>query len=138
MKRAVLILTVLLFLGVSFGVFAVESEYYARTVYIEKVYPHKLGYKILYTNSKLDLVEAYLPHSWFSQSSSLSKDVLAKGELMTGSDTAYPYMVIFWKNGKFSHVRLYLKTDFNDLSYGTLSGENIDAKFNVEDIPLEF
>jgi len=138
LKRAILILAALLFLGVSIGAFAVESEYYARTVYIEKVFPHRLGYKIYYTNSKLDLVEVYLPHSWFLQSSSTSKGEMAKGELVTGNDSSYPYMIVFWKAGKFSHVRLFLKRDMNDISYGTLSGENIDDKFNVQDIPLEF
>jgi hypothetical protein len=137
-KKAVLLIAAILFLGVSFGVFAAESELYARTILIEKVYPHKLGYKIMYTTGKLDYTMTYIPHKWFSHSSTKG-DSLAKGEVLWGNDSSYPYMIVFWKGGKFSHVRLFLKSNFQDISYGTLDpSQNLEEKFNIEEISLEF
>ncbi|MFQ3620655.1 MAG: hypothetical protein SNJ78_06895 [Spirochaetales bacterium] len=127
-----------LFLAIGTGLVALESEYYAKTVLIEKVYPHNLGYKILYTTSKLDIAETYLPHAWFAHSSSRDGK-LVKGEIQWGDDPTYPYMIIYWKNGKFSHVRLFLKKNMNDLSWGSLNPtEDLSAKFNVEELILEF
>lgn len=138
MKKGVILLSLFLFLGLAGGLFAAESEFYAKTVYIEKVYPHQLGYKVLYMTSKLDLAATYIPHSWFGMSSSKGGEKV-KGEIQWGNDPDFPYMIIFWKGGKFSHVRLFLKKSFNDLSFGTLNpGENIDEKFDVQDISLEF
>ncbi|HOV37853.1 MAG TPA: hypothetical protein PLG79_03950 [Spirochaetales bacterium] len=137
MKKGILwVLFLFLVLGTS--VYTLESEYYARTIYIEKVFPHQLGYKILYTTSKLDIAEAYIPHKWFSQSSSRDGE-LVKGEVQWGDDPSYPYMIIFWKNGKFSHVRLFLKKNMHDLSWGSLNPtQDLTEKFNVEEIVLEF
>lgn len=142
MRRSILkkgtLLVLCIFLGLGIGLFALDSEYYARTLYIEKVYPHQLGYKVLYTTSKLDIAEAYIPHKWFSQSA--SKDgKLAKGEVQWGDDPSYPYMIIFWKNGKFSHLRLFLKKNMHDITWGSLNPtEDLTDKFNIEEPTLEF
>jgi hypothetical protein len=138
LKKAVIIVAAILFLGVSFGVFAAESELYARTILIEKVYPHKLGYKIMYITSKLDFTMTYIPHKWFSHSSA-KEGSLVKGEVVWGNDSSYPYMIVFWKEGKFSHIRLFLKSNLHDISYGTLDpSQNVEDKFNIEEISLEF
>jgi hypothetical protein len=136
MKKICFVLAVLLFLASS-NVFANESEYYARTFQIEKVYPHRLGYKVLYLTARLSYAATYLPHKWFSQSATKNGQQ-AKGELAWGNDPTYPYMIVFWKDGKFSHVRLFLKKDMHDISYGVISPQQDPAQFEVDEIALEY
>ena len=130
------ICAVVLFLAAGLA-FAEESKFYARSFNIEKVYFHAKGYKVTYMTGKLKYASAFLPHSWFSQSA--KKDgVLAKGELAYGEDASYPYMTVFWKDGKFSHVRLYLKRNFYDVSYGVINPKQDPAAFDVEELVLEY
>jgi hypothetical protein len=127
----------LMFFVVSGMVFAEESKFYARTILIEKVYPHALGWKVMYITSKMSFATTYLPHSWFSQSA-MKGGVQAKGEIAWGNDASYPYMIVFWKEGKFSHVRLFLKKDMRDVSYAVISPNQDPAAFNVEEPVLEY
>ncbi|MDR3201115.1 MAG: hypothetical protein LBT68_06605 [Spirochaetales bacterium] len=136
MKKLCALLAVLLFLASGMAG-ADESKYYARSFMIDKVYPHTAGYKVLYVTSKQSYATTYLPHKWFSQSAT-KNGVQAKGELAWGNDPAYPYMVVFWKEGKFSHVRLFLKKDMRDVSYGVISATQDPALFDVEEPVLEY
>lgn len=129
-KRA--ILAILLLVGFLLPLFAVESEYFVKTVLIEKVYPHSKGYRVLYVKSNLQLGEIYLPHSWFYQAG-------GKGELVYGDDPSYPFFSVFYKDGEFSHIRLYLKRDYNDPSWGVLRNpDQYDDKFNVDTLEIEY
>lgn len=109
-----------------------ESFYYVN-VPIEKVYPHRLGYFILYRKGGSELGQAYLPISWFTQSA-------GKGEfirLPSGPD--WPYLSVFYKGGKFSHVRLFVANSYAHQSWGNLpSSANLDDKFNIEELNLEY
>ena len=136
MKKICAVAAVMLFL-VSGLTFADESKFYARSFNIEKVYFHSKGYKVTYITGKLKYVSTYLPHAWFSQSATKG-GVQAKGELSYGNDPSYPYMTIFWKDGKFSHVRLYLKKNMYDVSYGVISPDQDPAAFDVEEPALEY
>jgi hypothetical protein len=136
MKKLCAIVAAALFLAVS-PAFADESKFYARSFNIEKVYFHAKGYKITYITGKLKYVSTYLPHSWFSQSAT-KNGVQAKGELAWGNDPSYPYMTVFWKDGKFSHVRLYLKKNTHDVSYGIINPNQDPAAFDVEEPVLEY
>ena len=117
--------------------FANESKLYARSFNIEKVFFHQKGYKVTYMTGGMKYTSTYLPHAWFSQSSTKG-GVQAKGELAFGNDPSYPYMTIFWNEGKFSHVRLYLKKSMRDMSYGIISPDQDPAVFDVEEPFLEF
>ena len=48
-------------------------------------------------------------------------------------------MTVFWKDGKFSHVRLYLQRNLHDISYGFMN-PSVDPTqdFDIEEISLEF
>jgi hypothetical protein len=116
---------------------AEESQYYARSFLIEQIYPHALGWKVLYITSRMSYATTYLPHRWFSQSAT-KNGVQAKGELVRGNNPAYPYMIVFWKEGKFSHVRLFLKEDMRDVSYGVINPNQDPAPFDVEEPALEY
>ena len=136
MKKICAVAAVMLFVAVG-SVLAEESKFYARSFNIEKVYFHQKGYNVTYITGKLKYVSTYLPHSWFSQSS-MKGGVQAKGELAWGNDPSYPYMTVFWRDGKFSHVRLYLKRSLFDVSYGVISPNQDPADFDVEEPLLEF
>jgi len=68
-----------------------------------------------------------------------SGEEATKAELYTGIEPVYPYFSIFWKNGEFSHIRLYLNKNLSHESYGDLENpEDFADKFNVETLALEF
>jgi hypothetical protein len=109
------------------------SSFYYINVPIEKVYPHRLGYVVAYRKSGNELARAYLPVGWFTESA-------GKGELIKmGSGTDWPYLTVYFKEGKFSHVRMHVKRNYDHASWGNLSqGTSIDERFNVEELKLEF
>ena len=136
MKKICAALACMLLLSVSLT-FAQESKLYARSFNIERVFVHAKGYKVTYITGTMKYTATYLPHKWFSQAAS-SDGSHAKGQVAYGNDPSYPYMTVFWKEGKFSHVRLYLKSDVNDISYGTISPKQDPAAFDVEEPHLEY
>jgi hypothetical protein len=99
---------------------------------IEKVYPHRLGYVVVYRKSGNDLGRTYLPMEWFSESA-------GKGELIkqTGGDRLAVSVGVY-KEGKFDHLRLYVRQGFTTKLGGTCPRHNIDDNFKVEDLKLDF
>lgn len=83
-----------------------SSAYYYVNVPLEKVYRTGLGYMILYRKGANELGQAYLPVKWFEKSA-------GKGELirMEGGKQ-WPYLSIYYKEGKVDHVRLFVRTEF--------------------------
>ena len=65
LKRAVTILLLLITFVTLTS--ATKSSLYTRTVIITKIYPHKLGYKVLYMTNKLENKEVYLPMELFKK-----------------------------------------------------------------------
>jgi len=136
-KRRILFLTVLIFVVLAGFIYAEQSNYYFKSVPISRVYMHDLGYRIVYQKSDLNFGVFYVPGSWFD----LPRDrtEAPKAELITANNRAYPYFSIFWENGEFSHIRLYLQKNVNHLTYGDLKNpDNFDDKFEVEGLALEF
>jgi hypothetical protein len=114
---------------------AVEGTY-AVTVSVERVYPYRKGYIVKYKKGITQIVDAYLPYEWFQ-----GKGDVAKGELvLIGSGRDWPHMTIFYKDGVFDHVRLYVRKERSHESWGNVPATvNIDDRFEgVEDIRLEF
>jgi len=110
-----------------------SSAYYYVNVHIEKVYPHQLGYMIAYRKSGAELGQAYLPGTWFTKSA-------GKGELIRLEGGAqWPYLSVYYKDGKVDHVRLFVRAEFSHQSWGHIpSTANIDDRFNVEELKLVF
>lgn len=132
MKKTILVSLILLFAAGFVFAEATDSPYYVRTVSITKVYAHEDGYKIVYRNSRLQYSSFYVPIEWFGGGAT-------KAELIYGDAQSYPYFSIFWKDGEFHHIRLYLQKNKLDLSWGDLDATvDISDKFKgVEDIKLE-
>lgn len=132
-KRKFIFLAIIALMLLAAFAWADESEYYVKTVPISKVYTHNLGYKILYVKSDMSLGAFYVPFAWFVAPA-------AKGDLIWGITREYPFFSIFYKNGEFSHIRLYLKKNKDDVTWGgTLKNiPEVREKFNIESLELEF
>ena len=111
-----------------------ESDMYYVNVRIEKIYPYRKGYVVSYRKGLYNMAQAYLPHEWFMGTAS-------KGDLISiGSGSLWPSMTVFYQNGEFSHVRLYVRKERSHETWGNISlGVNIDDRFeNVDDLRIEF
>ena len=137
MKKRLILLAVLLFLVFSGWLCAEDSEFYVHSVPIAKVYVHNLGYRVVYQKDDLNFGVFYVPNRWLTMTGSGSD--APKAELLTGIDPSFPYFSIFWKNGEFSHIRLYLHRSYYHDSYGDLKDPvSFNDKFDIETLSLEF
>jgi hypothetical protein len=137
MKKAVLFSAAVLLLLASLPAFSQAQSYpkdaYIKTVHIEKIWTHQLGYKLQFFSSKSHVSDIYVPSTWFN------KGVDSKAEIVFGNTAEYPYFTIVWVDGKFDHITLYVQQDYRDLTWGELSGAgDLTSQFNVEDVPKEF
>lgn len=136
MKKTILIGLALLFFA-GFYAYAQDKEIeetnmFVKTMPITRIYTHKLGYKVLYLKNDLNFGEFYIPLKWFDVAGN-------KGVIIRGSDPSYPYFSIFWKDGEFHSVKLYVKRDLRHESWGALTLlPDISEKFEVDELELEF
>ncbi|RKX79758.1 MAG: hypothetical protein DRP87_01835 [Spirochaetes bacterium] len=137
MKRKIIAffaVTILSVLTVSLFADTRESNLYVKSLHIVRVYPHKKGFQIVYRKNNMELREFYVPNDWF-------KGAGSKGDLIWGDGREFPYCSIFWKDGEFEHIRLYLHKDLNHESWGGIleSNEQTDEMFeNIETLDLDF
>lgn len=132
MKKRILFVLLLLVAASIWVAVAEESLFYTKTVPIVKVYSHKLGYKVIYLKNDMNLGEFYVPFKWLQEPG-------GKGEVVYGEGKAFPYFSVFYKEGKFDHIRLYLESDRTAESWGTLNPkQDVNEKFNIDTLTLEF
>ena len=107
-----------------------DSELFVHTIYLNQVFRHRLGFKVTYTAENLDFEEVYIPSSWFTSAAS-------KGELVETDSKSAPYMDVYYRNGEFSHVRLFVRDNPSHVSWGRLTDEpNAEEKFSAEALDL--
>ncbi len=129
--RIIPVIAALLLIGCAVSLAADESGYFFKSIPITKVYSHRDGYRIIYRRSNMQLAELYLPDNWFQFEE--GQGMRGKAEIVMADDPSYPYMSIFWKDGAFDHIRVYLRENKNDFTWGNLDNpENYTDKFNVE------
>jgi len=110
-----------------------ETDMYYINVSIEKIYSTSLGYIILYRKGSSQLGTVSVPNEWFTESAGRAEMM----RLPTGQD--WPTMSIFYKNGEFSHVRIYVHRVPAHSTWGLLPG-TVDVRqyftdtenFNIE------
>ncbi|MFW5690082.1 MAG: hypothetical protein ACOC1U_10975 [Spirochaetota bacterium] len=131
MKKFALLL--LLVTAASMTLAAQDTDIYATTLYVERVYPTTMGYRVDYRRqSSLMLATSYLPLEWFGGVDALARLVYADGD-------AVPFVNIFWEDGELSHFVLYVKRNVNDLTWGTLElTDDMRARFDVESPEFHF
>jgi len=111
-----------------------QSEYYYKNISLEKIYPYRNGYIVQYRRGINTIDKAYLPMAWFTNSA-------GKGEIVTlPQGIAWPSLSIYYKNGKFSHVRLYVHRMSTHQTWGVLPQDlDIDSAFEgVEELQIKF
>ena len=131
MKKLALVL--LLVFGVTLVLSATESDFYVQTLYVEKVYPHALGFKIEYRRpTSMLLAASYLPIEWFGKPDSPAKIVYA-------NDNTVPFVNVYWRNGEFHHFVLYVHPSHNHISWESLGqSEDISARFDIDEPDFSF
>jgi hypothetical protein len=123
-----LALIVLLVFGVTLFASAQETEIYVKTLYIERIYPTSLGYRIDYRReSSMLLATSYVPLDWFGGPA-------AKARLINERSRNVPFVSVYYKDGEFSHLVLFVHPNIQHVSYGRLqlTDEN-RAEFDIEE-----
>jgi hypothetical protein len=137
MKKLII---VLLFLAVIAPVFAQNQtnnrsdNFYYINVSIEKVYPSKEGYLVQYTTGSAGMVFIGIPNEWFYDPAGNAQIV----KLPMASD--WPTMTVFYEDGKFSHLRLYVHPSKSHWTWGNIpQGADVSKYFlDKESFKLEF
>jgi len=111
-----------------------ESDLYYVNIPIEKVYNYKLGYVVVYRSGVNKLAEAYIPFEWFRF------DQMKAQLIQLGDGKTRPCMSVFYKEGAFHSVRLYVAKRTADLTWGSLpSYTDLDGRFEgVESLDIKF
>ncbi|MDR0302213.1 MAG: hypothetical protein LBI04_07885 [Treponema sp.] len=129
MKKLII---VLFFLALVSPVFAQNNSndeegnpnvYYAN-VPVEKIYLAGTGYVVQYRMSTSQIGTIGIPYSWFTDAASTAELVrLPKGP-------NWPNMSIFYKDGNFSHIRLYVHGHKSHQTWGvTPQGADVSRYF---------
>jgi predicted CoA-binding protein len=110
------------------------SDLYYVNVPVEKVYTYRKGYIVVFRKGSNTMETTYIPYSWFRVN-------VRKAELVQLADgTTQPCMTVFYKEGKFHTVRLYVAKRGSHQTWGMIpSTTNIDDRFeNIESIDIGF
>lgn len=111
-----------------------ESELYYVNVPVEKVYPYYKGYVVTYRSGVNKMGTAYIPIEWFRN------DVHKAQLTQIGNGKNWPSMTIFYKDGAFHSVRLYVARHISHETWGTINSDvNLDSKFEgIEALDIKF
>ena len=129
MKRAI---ACLLLLTMAFLAFGQEPQVYVKSVPILKILSHPEGYKVLYMRSDMKVDELYIPHRWLSKTGGTA-------EIIFGDDPSFPYFSVFYRDGKFDFIRLYVMETVNDVTWGILrKTEASNAAFGGDTLEIKY
>jgi len=110
------------------------SDLYYVNFPVEKVYTYRKGYVVLFRQGANSLGRAYIPYQWFRAG-------VKKAEIIQLADgSSWPCMSVFFKEGSFHAVRLYVAKRSAHITWGMLpSTANLDQYFDgVESIDLSY
>jgi hypothetical protein len=132
-RTAIVAILVLLVCSAAFAQQNDDRDVYVKSVRIARVYPHALGYRILYFKSTLEYAEMYVPLKWFSFGGE------GKANVIWGESAEFPYLTIYYVDGKFDRILLYLHANMHDVTWGTLPpGIDLARQFDVQEPPRDF
>lgn len=130
MKRRIVVLLVLAALALGL-VAADTSSYYPVRLDVLKIYSHADGYRVLYRRGPMGTADLYVPITWFVPG--------GKAEIVFGHDKAFPYAMVFYKDGKFDHIKIYASSWRDDPSWGEIDYQAGKGKFdNITDLQVKF
>ena len=111
-----------------------ESEYYYFNFTIEKIYTHRLGFMVLYRRNGNKTARTFIPHEWFNT-------IGGRGEIVyLGTGSEWPSMIVYYKNGEFSHVRLRVRQNRLHETWGVIPfNVSADEYFqDLDEVKLEY
>jgi hypothetical protein len=111
-----------------------ESNIYYVNVSVEKVYPSGSGYIVQYRKGINNIGTVGLPNEWFSVASGKAEIVV----LPRGKN--WPTLTVFYRDGEFSHVRLYVHRSKGHQTWGNVpQTADVSVFFtNKESLDIEF
>ena len=137
MRKMVLLIVLAVFCsGILFAQITtkyLESEFYYYNFTIEKIYAHRLGFMVLYRRNGNKTARTFIPHEWFNT-------IGGKGEIIyLGTGSEWPSMIVYYKNGEFSHVRLRVRRNRLHETWAVIPfNVDADAYFQgIEEVILE-
>ena len=111
---------------------AEDSRMFVKTMPITKIYSHRMGFKVVYYKSDLTFGDFYVPLKWFDESG-------GKGVIVQGTDNAFPFFSIFWFDGEFHSIKLYVKSKLTDVTWGDIpASSNLDSQFDIDTLEVQF
>ena len=134
------LIVILLFLAVfsPLSVFAISeensSDFYYVNVHLEKIYPTGQGYLLLYRKGINQIATVGIPNEWFTDAASKAELIhLPKGK-------NWPSVTVFYKNGEFSHIRVYVHPSRGHQTWGNApQSADVSRYFQDQDsFKLEF
>lgn len=129
MKRALLAFGLVALVAAAV-VSADDSAFYPLRLDVVKIYSHADGYRVVYRKGTSGMAELYMPIKWFVPG--------GKAELVRANDPSFPYLVVYYKEGKFSHARLYAQANQKDSTWGILDPAEGKGKFELDELKPEF
>ncbi|MCL2765410.1 MAG: hypothetical protein FWD40_09065 [Treponema sp.] len=123
----------LILLALVTPVFAMDEVYYIN-VPVERIYPSSTGYVVQYRSSSSVIATIGIPNDWFSDSAGSAELI----RLPSAAD--WPTMSVFYINGEFSHVRLYVHRVKGHHTWGNIpQGTDVSRFFtDKESFKLDF
>ncbi|MCL2243096.1 MAG: hypothetical protein FWC03_01350 [Treponema sp.] len=118
MKKLIILLVIGAFVAPLFAQSVSDensSKMYYQTVSVERVYPTRRGYIVQYYRGGIrDFGIISIPNEWFT-------DAAGKAELVTlPPGRNWPTLTIFYKDGEFSHIRLYVHRNKKHQTWGNV------------------
>lgn len=109
-----------------------SSVYYVKSLVINQIAIGDYGYRVTYLNGRGKLHDAYLPHEWFSAAA-------GKGEQIETWSKSAPYMEVFYEDGAFSHVRVFVIPTYDHISWTVLrDDDDVEANFAAETLEINY
>jgi len=110
-----------------------EENFYYFNVSVEKVYPTKEGYVVQYLCASSTIATVGIPNEWLANAAGRAEIII----LPVPSD--WPTMTVFYVDGKFSHVRLYVHPAKSHLTWGNIpQGADVSKFFSKDSFNLQF
>lgn len=137
MNEKRIVLFVLIFLVAAVAVSSQEQgaeqpSMYAINVPVQRVYPHRLGYKVVYNRTDLYPQELFLPGRWFTEAA-------GRAEIMESLHPSVPYMTVIYRDGEVSHIRLFVHRHRTHRSWGAIpSDRDLREQFASDDLNIRY
>jgi len=113
MKKLIIVLFLIALVIPVFAQNNTDEVMYYINLPVERIFPSSQGYIVQYRSSSI-VNTIGIPNEWFTEAAGRAEMVY----LPTGSD--WPTMSVFYRNGEFSHIRLYVHRAKSHWTWGSV------------------